>query len=126
MTDIECQTGIREDLGTRISGIREDLGIRISGIREDLGTRQMTEIMISGMPAGWTRVSEHLGSCVLERRRGGINSRGFCREFRFDFEGFQFLGLVNFLVLPRPERQLARLASPRTSDLVFWSDGEAG
>ena len=73
----------------------------------------------TGVPAGWTRVSEDLGPRVLERRRGRINSQGFCREFILDFERFQFLGLVDFLVLPRPECQQAGLASPRASVLAF-------
>ena len=48
------------------------------------------------------------------------------REFLFDFDGFQFLGLVVFRVLPRPECQLAGLASPRASVRAYLSDGEAG
>ena len=68
-------------------------------------------------------VSEGLGSCVLERRRGRINSRGLFREFIFDFEGYQFLGLVHFLVLRWPECLLAGLASPRAPVLAFWKDG---
>ena len=39
----------------------------------------------TGVPAGWTRVSEDLGYGVLERRRGRINSRGYCRGFLLDF-----------------------------------------
>ena len=39
--------------------------------------------------------------------------------------GFQDFGLVDFLVLPRPECQPAGLASPRASVLACLSDGEA-
>ena len=62
----------------------------------------------------------------MDRRRGRINSRGFVREFLIDFEGFQFPGLVDFIVLPLPECQLAGLPSPRASVFAVWSDGEAG
>ena len=35
-----------------------------------------------GVPVGWTRVSEDVGSRFLERRRGRMNARGFARKFR--------------------------------------------
>ena len=58
---------------------------------------------------------------LLVRRRCRLNSRGCCRGFLLDLERFQFLGLVDFLVLPRPECQLAGLASPRASVLAYLS-----
>ena len=80
----------------------------------------------TGVPAGSTRVSEDLGCRVLERRRGRINSRGFSCEFLLILKGFQFLGLVDLLVLARPECQLAGLVSPRDSVLTCLSNGEIG
>ena len=53
-------------------------------------------------------------------------SRGFCRGILLDLDGFRFLGLVDFLVLPRPECQPAGLASPRESVRTDLSVGEAG
>ena len=125
---------VSEDLGSRFLSDGEQVKLprilsRLSTGLWRLSSSRTCRFSLScetGVPAGWTRVSEDLGLRVLERRRGRINSRGFCRSFLFDFEGFQFLGLADFLVLPRPECQLAGLASPRASVFAFWSDGEAG
>ena len=69
------------------------------------------------MPGGWTRVSEDLGSRVFERRRGRTNPRSFRGDFLLECGGLQDFELVDFLVLPRLECQLAGLASPRASVL---------
>ena len=56
----------------------------------------------------------------------GYTFEGLVTNFYWFVESFNFETFVVFLVLPRPECQLAGLASPRRSHLVFWSDGKAG
>ena len=62
--------------------------------------------------------------CV--RRRGRLNPRKSHGGFLLVGGGLLDFALVVFLVLPRPQCQLAGLASPRDLVLVSLSDGEAG
>ena len=78
------------------------------------------------MPAGWTCVLEvGLASLVRATARQVKLPRNLWR-LSTGLGRFQDFGLVDFLVLPRPECQLAGLASPRASVLACLSDGEAG
>ena len=63
---------------------------------------------------------------LFVRRRGRLNPRKFLGDFLLVGGGLLDFALVVFRVLPRPQCQLAGLASPRDLVLVYMSDGEAG
>ena len=62
---------------------------------------------------------------LFVRRRGRLNPRNLS-DFLLVDGGLLDFALVDFRVLPRPQCQLAGLASPRDLVLVYMSDGEAG
>ena len=63
---------------------------------------------------------------LFVRRRGRLNPRKFLGDFLLVGGGLLDFALVDFRVLPRPQCQLAGLASPRDLVLVYLSYGEAG
>ena len=90
-------------------------------------------IYLSTFPFLRDRSARWLGSrlrgprfLLFVRRRGRLNPRKFLGDFPLVGGGLLDFALVDFRVLPRPQCQLAGLASPRDLVLVFMSDGEAG
>ena len=63
---------------------------------------------------------------LLVRRRGRLNPRKFHGAFLLAGGGLLDFALVVLLFLPRPQCQVAGLASPRDLVLVCMIDGEAG
>ena len=80
----------------------------------------------TGVTGGWTHVSEDLGSHFLCDGEAVDTLEDLVTNFYWFVESFNFLIFVVFPVLPRPECQLAGLASPWDSALTCLSDGESG
>ena len=103
-----------------LEGIVADFYLFLEGFRfRDLSTFAF----LLGRSASWLdSVSVRFDSLLLGRRRGRLNPREFHGVLLLDFGGLQDFENVDFLVIPRPECQLAGLVSPRDSVVAHLSN----